>query len=171
MHMVVQSPQYCTGLNTVVGACRAGQAARSLAEVGSVHLVLVEGPSKRSPHKLQGRTCTMKRTVFEDVHVPASGLEWQAARHATSGSSTSSPSLKPGDYVAVRIQDAGASTLMGTALHRTTLTDFIDAAGASCIPAQLVPLSGYATQSEATPQLRQMHQPGYEFTGTASAIW
>ena len=171
MHMVVKSPHNrCTGLSTVVGVCRAGQAARSQAEVASVHLVLVEGPSKRSPHKLQGRTCTMKRTVFDDVPVPTSGLEWQAARHATGGSSSSSPSLKPGDYVAVNIQDAGASTLMGTALHRTTLTGFIDSAGASCIPAQLIPQSIYATQVEATPQLRHIYQPEYEFTGTASAI-
>ena len=172
MPLVVKSLHHCcTGLSTVPGACRGGQAARSQAEVGSVHLVLVEGPSKRAPHKLQGRTCTMKRTVFADVPVPASGLAWQAARHATGGSSTSSPSLKPGDYVAVKIQDAGASTLMGTALHRTTLTDFIDSAGASCIPVQLVPQSAYAMQGEATPQLRQVHHPGSKFTGTASAIW
>ncbi len=112
----------------------------------------------------------MKRTVFEDVPLPASGQAWQAARHATGSSSFSCPRLKPGDYVAVKIQDAGASTLMGTALHRTTLTDFVDSAGASCIPAQLVPQSMYAMQSEATPQLRQMHQPEFEFTGTASAM-
>lgn len=157
-------------MSSAIGACREGQAARSQAEVGSVHLVLVEGPSKRAPHKLQGRTCTMKRTVFEDVPLPASGQAWQAARHATGSSSFSCPRLKPGDYVAVKIQDAGASTLMGTALHRTTLTDFVDSAGASCIPAQLVPQSMYAMQTEATPQLRQMHQPEFEFTGTASAM-
>ena len=170
MHMVKSPHSCCTGLSTLIGACREGQAARSQAEVGSVHVVLVEGLSKRSPHKLQGRTCTMKRTVFEDVPVPASGLEWQGARHATGGSSFSCSSLNPGDYVAVKIHDAGASTLMGTALHRTTLTDFVDSAGASCIPAQLVPLSAYATQSEATPQLRHMYQTDHELTGTAWAI-
>lgn len=68
-------------------------------EIGRVHTVLVEGPSKRSPEQLCGRTDTNKMVVFD--------------RH----------DFRPGDYVRVRITDCTSATLFGEPLGRTTLAE------------------------------------------------
>ncbi|WP_022834969.1 tRNA (N6-isopentenyl adenosine(37)-C2)-methylthiotransferase MiaB [Salisaeta longa] len=68
-------------------------------EVGRTHVVLVEGPSKKSDEQFFGRTDTNKGVVFDRE-------DYQA-----------------GDYVRVRIDDCTSSTLLGTALERTTLQE------------------------------------------------
>lgn len=68
-------------------------------EIGRVHTVLVEGPSKRSPEQLCGRTDTNKMVVFDRQD------------------------FRPGDYVRVRITDCTSATLFGEPLGRTTLTE------------------------------------------------
>lgn len=90
--------------------------------LGSVHMsnapvlqVLVEGFSKRSDSQLSGRTDTMKRAIFDDVPVPA---------EYTAGGHTELVSLKPGDYVAVRVHSCSTGTLFAEALGRTTLQAF-----------------------------------------------
>ena len=77
--------------------------------------VLVEGFSKRSDSQLSGRTDTMKRAIFDDVPVPA---------EYTAGGNTDLVSLKPGDYVAVRVHSCSTGTLFAEALGRTTLQAF-----------------------------------------------
>ena len=68
-------------------------------EIGRVHTVLVEGPSKKSDEQLFGRTDTNKGVVFD--------------REDYEG----------GDYVKVRIEDCTSSTLLGTAIEKTTLAE------------------------------------------------
>jgi tRNA-2-methylthio-N6-dimethylallyladenosine synthase len=69
------------------------------AEIGRVHTVLVEGPSKKSDAQLFGRTDTNKGVVFDRED------------------------YEQGDYVRVRIEDCTSSTLLGTAIEKTTLTE------------------------------------------------
>ncbi len=76
-------------------------------DVGTVHTVLVEGPSKRSADQLCGRTDTNKMVVFDRQDFAA------------------------GQYARVRIDDCTSATLMGTALHATTL----DAESLRAVPA------------------------------------
>ncbi len=68
-------------------------------EIGRVHTVLVEGPSKRSPEQLCGRTDTNKMVVFDRQD------------------------FRPGDYVRVRITGCTSATLFGEPLGRTTLAE------------------------------------------------
>jgi len=69
------------------------------AEIGAVHTVLVEGTSKKSDEQLFGRTDTNKGVVFDRED------------------------YEKGDYVKVRIDDCTSSTLLGTALEKTTLEE------------------------------------------------
>ena len=68
-------------------------------EIGRVHTVLVEGPSKKSDEQLFGRTDTNKGVVFDRED------------------------YEQGDYVRVRVEDCTSSTLLGTAIEKTTLTE------------------------------------------------
>jgi len=68
-------------------------------EIGRVHTVLVEGTSKKSDEQLFGRTDTNKGVVFDRED------------------------YEQGDYVKVRIEDCTSSTLLGTALEKTTLAE------------------------------------------------
>ena len=69
------------------------------AEIGRVHTVLVEGTSKKSDDQFFGRTDTNKGVVFDRED------------------------YEKGDYVRVRIDDCTSSTLLGTALEKTTLEE------------------------------------------------
>lgn len=69
-------------------------------EIGKRHLVLVEGPSKRSDEQLCGRTDTNKMVVFDRE-------EYQK-----------------GDYVEVAIHDCTSATLMGKAIKKSSIADF-----------------------------------------------
>lgn len=68
-------------------------------EIGHLHTVLVEGPSKRSNEQLCGRTDTNKMVVFDRKD------------------------FKKGQYVHVRITDCTSATLFGEALEATTLAE------------------------------------------------
>jgi tRNA-2-methylthio-N6-dimethylallyladenosine synthase len=68
-------------------------------EIGRVHTVLVEGTSKKSDEQFFGRTDTNKGVVFDRED------------------------YEKGDYVKVRIDDCTSSTLLGTAIEKTTLTE------------------------------------------------
>ena len=69
-------------------------------EVGRRHLVLAEGPSKRSDQQLAGRTDTNKMVVFDREH------------------------YQVGDYVEVEINDYTSATLKGTALGKSSIAEF-----------------------------------------------
>ena len=104
-------------LEEVIATFRTGAAKRAAADVGRVHCVLVEGPSKRSTADLCGRTDHGKMVVFPDVDVPATWADDRGPRVR----------LKPGDYVAVRVEKATAASLTGAALARTSLREFHEA--------------------------------------------
>jgi tRNA A37 methylthiotransferase MiaB len=107
-------------LAEVIEAFREVATARNQAEVGRVHCVLVEGPSKKSDAELAGRTDNGKTAVFADVPIPA--VYTPAGAPAGAGGATVRAGA--GDYVAVLVERASTGTLMGTALGRTTLSDF-----------------------------------------------
>ena len=73
--------------------------ASNLADVGREHVVLVEGPSKRSDAQLMGRTDTNKVVVFDRGTLAAGG------------------------YARVRITGCTAATLFGEVLGATALVD------------------------------------------------
>jgi tRNA A37 methylthiotransferase MiaB len=106
-------------LAEVIDAQRKGAEAANALEVGRVHCVLVEGRSKRSDERMSGRTCTNKRVIVD-------GVDTTAEYDVTHGSQHGSPTvtMNSGDYVAVRIDRAGANTLYGTPLGRTELGRF-----------------------------------------------
>mmetsp|Transcript_11181 Transcript_11181/g.22009 ORF Transcript_11181/g.22009 Transcript_11181/m.22009 type:complete len:382 (+) Transcript_11181:1804-2949(+) len=64
-------------------------------EVGRLHRVLLEGPSRRDPMKLTGRTDNNKRVVLRE-----------------------SEGVKVGDIVEVQIEEAGTQTLIGTVVSK-----------------------------------------------------
>ncbi|XP_070797959.1 mitochondrial tRNA methylthiotransferase CDK5RAP1 isoform X1 [Pituophis catenifer annectens] len=79
------------------------------AAVGQTQVVLVEGPSKRSPLDLWGRNDGGIKVIFPDVEM-SDGTEEPSAVRA-----------QPGDYVLVEISSSSPLTLKGTPLCRTTL--------------------------------------------------
>ena len=84
--------------------------------------VLVEGFSKRSDSQLSGRTDHMKRAIFDDVPVAAEYTGKQNGELVT---------LKPGEYVAVKVHSCSTGTLFAEALGRTTLQAFAAAQSAA----------------------------------------
>lgn len=103
-----------------------GQEMRCAQEVGRVHLVLLEGPSRKHPDFLVGKTCSMKKVVLPAGLVPASLAGAAAA-----------PGLGPlvgpcaGDYVAVLVEGWQHSTLQATPLARTSTTEFVAQLGST----------------------------------------
>ncbi len=68
-------------------------------EIGRIHTVLVEGPSRRNKEQFCGRTDTNKMVIFDRKH------------------------FQPGQYVRVRITDCTSATLFGEPLGITTLAE------------------------------------------------
>ena len=119
-HMVDDIPEEVKQrrLAEVIETFRRTAAQRNQEEVGRVHCVLVDGPSKKSDADLAGKTDTGKVVVFPDLAVAeAYSPHGRPANGAT-------VRLGPGDYVAVRVDKATTGTLMGVALGRTTLMGF-----------------------------------------------
>ena len=83
--------------------------------------VLVEGFSKKSNAQLSGRTDTMKRVVFDDKPLPSA---------LTAASEDDLVSLKPGDYVAIRVHACTSGTLLAQPLAKTTLQAYYTSAEA-----------------------------------------
>ena len=104
-------------LQEVIDAFRAKAAEKQRMEIGSTHCVLVEGPSKKNPEELTGKTDTSKWVIFDDA---PTGSYTGDARSATTGSHR----VSPGDYVAVRVTGCSTGTLFGELLGKTTLTEF-----------------------------------------------
>lgn len=93
-------------------------------DLDRVKLVLVEGESRKSTADLPqmtGRTDTHKRVVF-DISCMSTWHEWKSNKNNNNNSRKIH--LKPGDYVAVHIQEAAVSTLKGVPLFKTTMNEF-----------------------------------------------
>ncbi|KAH8866640.1 CDK5 regulatory subunit-associated protein isoform 1 [Schistosoma japonicum] len=86
-------------------------------QIGTVQLVLAEGPSRRSTSQVFGRNdCNIKVIFDQEVTLPST----------TANNKSSRILVKPGDYVAVKIVDATSQTLRGTPLGLSTLEDFCE---------------------------------------------
>ncbi|XP_057372378.1 CDK5RAP1-like protein [Daphnia carinata] len=77
--------------------------------IGSTQLVLVEGDSRRSNQQLAGRCDRNIKVIFPKESLARGDIVEQ---------------VKPGDYVAVKIQDATSQVLKGKGMHKTTLSRF-----------------------------------------------
>lgn len=108
-------------LQEIIDVFRQGLAARNALEVGRRHVVLIDGPSKRGEGMWTGRTCTNKRVLLRDVPVPAAY-----------GGAEPLVGLQPGDYAAVEVTGlGGGGLLLGEALARTTLGEFVGRHGST----------------------------------------
>ncbi|KAG9404362.1 CDK5 regulatory subunit associated protein 1 [Aphanomyces cochlioides] len=91
-----------------------------------LHIVLVQGPSRRSLANLTGLTDTNKRCVFPDMAVaPDASMLWNPTLGDFEAVAANAPSvsLQKGDYALVRVHEAGRHTLHATPLARTTLEE------------------------------------------------
>lgn len=78
------------------------------AEIGNVHLVLVEGIVPKTG-QIVGRNEFYIKVVFDQMEIPSeSGVK----------------GVKPGDYVGVRIVAAKCSVLSGVPLYHTSIREF-----------------------------------------------
>ncbi|KAG6622376.1 CDK5 regulatory subunit-associated protein 1 [Phytophthora cinnamomi] len=108
-----------------------------------LHIVLVQGPSRRSTDedpKLTGLTDTSKRCVFPNQAMPGSlrAFTKEAGELASEflplpSVSSESVHAAPGDYVLVRVREAGRHTLHATPVARTTLQEV-----AELVPSELL---------------------------------
>ena len=80
------------------------QKERNLDEIGTRHLVLVEGTSKKSEDQVSGRTDTNKIAVFDRRD------------------------FQKGDYVEVEVTECTSATLIAKPIRKTTITEFYGAA-------------------------------------------
>ena len=87
-------------LTEIITAQRKGAAERNHEEIGLRHLILVEGPSKRSDEQLVGRTDTNKMVI-----IPRGDF-------------------KPGDYVEVEIHRSTSATLFADAIRKSSIQEF-----------------------------------------------
>lgn len=76
------------------------QKTRNINEIGTRHLVLVEGTSKKSEDQVSGRTDTNKIAVFDRRD------------------------FEKGDYIEVEITDCTSATLIAKPIKKTTITEF-----------------------------------------------
>ena len=108
-------------LREIIDAFRAAAEAKQEAEIGRVHLCTVEGPSKKNPEELTGKTDSSKWAVFsaDPVGIYAGDVE-----EASVGAEKAKSPPRTGEYVAVKITGCSTGTLFGECLGRTTLTAF-----------------------------------------------
>ncbi|GAV09287.1 hypothetical protein RvY_18856 [Ramazzottius varieornatus] len=85
-------------------------------QIGSRHLVLVEGDSKRSSSQLQGRADSGTKVIFPKV----AGI----SRGGSSNSKVEYAAPQPGDYVEVLVQEASSQTLYADAVCLSSIQDF-----------------------------------------------
>ena len=86
-------------LNEIIQTQMATAAELNKQEIGATHTILVEGPSKKDPSQLSGRTDTNKMVIIDD--------------HG----------YQKGDYVEVEITGSTAATLLGAARRKVTLSE------------------------------------------------
>eukprot|EP01026_Neomeris_dumetosa_P074006 TRINITY_DN7670_c0_g1_i5.p3 TRINITY_DN7670_c0_g1~~TRINITY_DN7670_c0_g1_i5.p3 ORF type:complete len:246 (+),score=23.69 TRINITY_DN7670_c0_g1_i5:316-1053(+) len=109
-------------LQQIVATFREKLLQQNLLEVGKLHLILVEGYSKKSKNDLVGHTDTFKSVVIPNQ--PVCKL---------SGNPNEKEELKVGDYVSVRITKATSGTLFGELIGKTSIQEFYNMYG-SCGP-------------------------------------
>lgn len=89
-------------------------------QIGQIQLVLVQGPSKRSPLDLAGRNDGNTKVIFPQTEIPDLFSTSQHTRE-----------IKPGDYVAVQVTGCSSQVLKAIPLYHTTVKHFHSFAGES----------------------------------------
>ncbi len=105
-------------LQQVIDMFRRRRLETCIKDMGSLQLVLLEGPSRRSTPEapqMSGRCDGNKVAVMDDAPVPAS-LEGSLGSKSSVAANT--VRMKAGDYVLMRVTEAGPSTLKGTPICR-----------------------------------------------------
>jgi tRNA-2-methylthio-N6-dimethylallyladenosine synthase len=74
-------------------------------QIGEIHLVLMDGTSKRNEDELRGRNEANKPVVFSKENIDALGIQ-------------------KGDYVVAKIEKASQASFRATALRKTSLQEF-----------------------------------------------
>ncbi|KAL3273615.1 hypothetical protein HHI36_015047 [Cryptolaemus montrouzieri] len=100
-------------LESMIALYRSTVEKKNRAQIGQLQLILIEGASKRSNSNLAGRN-------DQNIKVIIPGLDLIPTKNDTEDLRL----LKPGDYVAVYINDANSQILKGIPLYRTSLIDF-----------------------------------------------
>ena len=112
---------------------------KNQAEMGQVHLLLVEGKSKKSAAELAGRSCSNKRIVFPIA-------ELGSLDNATAAPRTP----QPGDYVAVKVNATSAQALRGEAIGFDTMQNFYSPTGLARVGKGFETVTGGAATVSAT---------------------
>ncbi|XP_078698114.1 mitochondrial tRNA methylthiotransferase CDK5RAP1-like [Branchiostoma floridae x Branchiostoma belcheri] len=99
-------------LAELIDVCRQGMAEANAEKIGQVHLVLVEGLSKKSPSDLAGRNDGNTKVIIPNMDIPEEV-----------GGQKCAP-MKAGDYVAVKITSSTSQVLKGLPLAHTSLQGF-----------------------------------------------
>jgi tRNA-2-methylthio-N6-dimethylallyladenosine synthase len=73
-------------LNEIIALHRSHSELKNKEEIGKMHLILVEGPSKKNPEEWCGRTDTNKMVIFPKAHVQKCQFVNVRITDATSGS-------------------------------------------------------------------------------------
>ena len=115
-------------LQDVIAAFRRGAREAHAADEGRVHLVLLEGHSRKSTPEqplLAGRTDDGKRCVVAADARATAGLARSLAA-AASGSSQPNDAapIRPGDFVAVEVVGSGATSLIGKPVAVTDIAEW-----------------------------------------------
>jgi tRNA-2-methylthio-N6-dimethylallyladenosine synthase len=95
---------------------------RNQAEIGQLHLALVEGESRRSETDLVGRSDSNKKVVFSNRAIPK--LSQYVANPSAEQTAASLAQPKPGDYVVVKVTNTTGVTLQGTPIAISSLQEF-----------------------------------------------
>ena len=105
-------------LAEVIEAFRTQAQKKQEQEIGSVHCVLIEGPSKKNENEWTGKTDSSKWVVFDNTK------KYGGYNSGDEDEGDAKHELKAGDYIAVQVTGCSTGTLFGKCLGKTTLMAF-----------------------------------------------
>jgi MiaB/RimO family radical SAM methylthiotransferase len=140
----VPEPVKLRRLQEVIDTFRAIQAEDTVKQIGQRHVVLVEGPARKSSatsRTLQGRSDCNRRVVLPEAIVPStwssvfdlppplvSPLFGSSVHDLSQGHPQASP-IGPGDFVVVDVVDVSGKTLLARPVAKTTISEVDSLAG------------------------------------------
>ena len=116
-------------LREVIDAFREGARTRHAEDIGTLQLVLIDGPARKSTPGAPlwaGRTDSSKRCIVGEYAVEQSIATLLARGNLGPGATVgeSAVPLRPGQYVAAYVRGSGDTSLQATALAASTLDEF-----------------------------------------------
>lgn len=100
-------------MNRMVALYRKEVEKLNRAQIGQHQLVLVEGASKRSDQKLQGRNDGNVKVILPSAIIPIAQ------------NSIATRQIQTGDYIIVQIDNANSQTLQGVPLYHSSITEHL----------------------------------------------